>query len=374
MNIHYHSPNPKVINNSKFRPYFNPRNNISENVCLTNYNSPASNMNLHTEQCIKENSKTKITYQLDSQNSASPVKSLRQNQSMLFQNLSPEITFSNRNSNNNITKSNSSNFSRKRRSYINSTRDIINNNINKKNEILDKIRYISNRIDKTINLYKDKNANVNSNNINNINNEQENNNNYSINSYNRKNKYTNRNNSKHFPFNFKYNNSNVLESMRKENARQNELINMKIRNLSQVVNEPTGLYKRMDKETKKRKENYAKLYKQKKFYGDNNLNLKINENNNKNVTYVYDPHASKDLDNDTNANLDESESTAKKKNYQLIKNMKKNIYQRDVKRKNNCKDCFASEKNKHKYNKNISEYIYSIRNSKNKNNHINIII
>ena len=51
MNIHYHSPNPKVINNSKFRPYFNPGNNISENICLTNYNSPTSNMNLHTEQC-----------------------------------------------------------------------------------------------------------------------------------------------------------------------------------------------------------------------------------------------------------------------------------------------------------------------------------
>ena len=61
----------------------------------------------------------------------------------------------------------------------------------------------------------------------------------------------NRNNSKKFPFNFKYNNSNILETMKKENERQSELINMKIRNLSQVVNEPTGLYKRMDKETKK---------------------------------------------------------------------------------------------------------------------------
>ena len=43
---------------------------------------------------------------------------------------------------------------------------------------------------------------------------------------------------------------------------------MKLRNLSQVVNEPINLYKKMDTETKKRK--YDKLYKQRKFY-DNNI-------------------------------------------------------------------------------------------------------
>ena len=101
--------------------------------------------------------------------------------------------------------------------------------------------------------------------------------------------------------------------MKKENDRHNELSNMKLRNLSQVVNEPINLYKKMDTETKKRK--YDKLYKQRKFY-DNNINLK-NVNNNRNATYMYDPC----FQNTENIIANES---AKKKSYQVIKNMKRN--------------------------------------------------
>ena len=338
MNIHCHSPNPKLLsNNFRINNSFNPNNYTSENICLTNYGSPNSNINLDTDNCNKED-KTKITYQLNSKDIISPIKSLRQNQSMLFQ--SPEITFSKSNTNNIIPKSNSSNFSRKKKSCMSDKREVIKNNINKKNELLDKIRYISNRIDKTINLYKDKNINKNQN---------------KYNGYTRKNRYLNRNFLKNFPLNFKYNNSKILESMKKENEKQKELINMKIRNLSQVVNDPANLYKKMDNETRRRKSNYAKLNKQKRFYVDNNINLKMNENNNKNITYVYD------------SNLNENESI-RKNNYQLIKNMKRNIYQRDVTNKNkNIRDGYFSEKNMNKYNKNISEYMYSMRNNKNNN-------
>ena len=106
---------------------------------------------------------------------------------------------------------------------------------------MDKIRYISNKIDKTINLYKDKN----------VNNRPQNN--YNINTYNRKTRYM-RNFPKKFPLNFKY---NILETMKKENERQREIINMRIRNLSQVVNDPINLYRKMDTEGKRRKANYA---------------------------------------------------------------------------------------------------------------------
>ena len=159
MNNHCHSPNPKLIfNNSKGPQFFNHCNEVQENVCLTNYGSPNSNMNLQTEQ--DKDNKSKITYQLSSKNISSPNRTLSQNQSMLFQNLSPpEITFSK--NNNMISKSNSSNFSRKRKPYVNNNREVIKNNISKKNELLEKIRYISNRIDKTINLYKDRNNCIN---------------------------------------------------------------------------------------------------------------------------------------------------------------------------------------------------------------------
>ena len=335
MNNHCHSPNPRLIfHNSKCTQLLNNCNDISDNICLTNYGSPSSHINFHTE-CNKPNNKTKITYQLDSDNSSN--KTLKKNQSMLYQNMSPEITFSNKN--NILSKSNSSTFSIKKNENI-------KNNINKKNELLEKIRYISNRIDKTINLYKDRN--------NGINKPQQN-----TNPYSRKIKYSNRNCSENYPLNFQYNNNTKLDSMKKENDRHNELSNMKLRNLSQVVNEPINLYKKMDTETKKRK--YDKLYKQRKFY-DNNINLK-NVNNNRNATYMYDPC----LQNTENIIANES---AKKKSYQVIKNMKRNIYQRDMNDK--CpKSSYYSERNKHKYNKNISEYIYATRRNKGNNNNYN---
>ena len=290
MSNHCHSPNPKLISsNSKYNPLFNSYKSVSENVCLTNYGSPNLHMNLHTEQCNNQENKSKITYQLSSKNNASPTRTLRQNQSMLFQNISPEITFSNKN--NVITKSNSLNLSRKRKYYMNNNNKNENtakNNINKKNELLDKIRSISKRIDKTINLYKDKNCNINS--------------------YSRKNKYRERNSS-NFPLNFKYN-SKVLESMKRESNRKNQILNDKYRNLSQAAYKPNDSYKKLDSETKKRKANYDKLNKQKKFYVDNNNYFKsCNENNNKNVTYVYDSKAN----NAINENREDSESSVKKR-------------------------------------------------------------
>jgi len=330
MNNHCHSPNPRLIfHNSKCNQLLDHCNDISDNICLTNYGSPSSNINLRTE---KSNNKTKITYQLDSDNSQN--KTLKKNQSVLYQNMSPEITFSNKN--NILTKSNSSTFSIKKKGID----DNIKNNINKKNELLEKIRYISNRIDRTINLYKDRN--------NGINKPQQ-----SMNSYNHNIKYTNRNCSENFPLNFQYNNDTKVDSMKKENERY------KLRNLSQVVNEPINLYKKMNTETKKRK--YDKLYKQRKFY-DNNINLK-NVNNNRNATYMYEPC----LQNTDNILGNES---AKKNSYQIIKNMKRNIFQRDINDK--CpKSSYYSERNKHKYNKNISEYIYATRRNKGNNNNFN---
>ena len=226
------------------------------------------NMNLETE-CDK---KSQITYELNSQNSLSPIPYLKKNQSMLFQNISPEIERTEPSKKyiprhqNILYKSHSTNFGR--RNVPCSNREIIKNNMNKKNELLEKIRYISNRIDKSLNLYKDKNCENHINNNNNRNYSNKFNISKKIdkskinNSNNRNNEYGN------FALNFKYN-SKMLETLKKDNIRQNKLINSKTKNLSQVINEPNNIYNKMDN---KRKMELDKLNKQKKFYVDNNNN------------------------------------------------------------------------------------------------------
>ena len=83
---------------------------------------------------------------------------------------------------------------------------------------------------------------------------------------------------------------------------------------------------------------------------------------------MYEPSSCQNNENRIN-NFRESESPDKNK-YQVIKNMKKNIYQKDINNKGS-RLSYYSERNKHKYNKNISEYMYSTRPNKNNNNNFN---
>ena len=290
-----------------------------------------------------------------------------------------------------LSKCNSMNYSKKNKPFIN--KNMIRNNINKKKELMEKIRYISNKIDETINLYKDKKY-INPNNTNNNEIERKN----YINKYNQ------------LPLNFQYNNSRILENMRKENEKQADLTNLKIKNISQLDNNPINIYKRIcnnnNQESKKIKANYAKLNKQKKFYIDNNINLnKINDNkiNNENTSNYYRDQKRKEnmqqiyrysepfingynhkeenifnrcchcknkkINNKEqityirNNSFDES-INAKKNNYQVIKNLKKNMYEKEFSNgdanKNNYN--YNTEKNKHKRNKSKSQYIYTMRN------------
>ena len=93
MNIECHSPNPKCICNSKYPHSLNHCKCNSECICLSNYYSPSSNINIPTEDCSIRNSKTKVTYEISKKEIFSPLRALKKNQSMLFQNISPDLTF-----------------------------------------------------------------------------------------------------------------------------------------------------------------------------------------------------------------------------------------------------------------------------------------
>ena len=212
---HCLSPNPKCTSNSKCQHRVKRCNCSSGCICLTNYCSPCSNKkNLKIEVEPKKETKQRVTYEIDSKKLFSPIPILKKNQSMLYQNISPEMPLKKTNSlfnireknynenktkanepqknfmsncQNLLSKCNSMNYSRKNKPFIN--KNMIRNNINKKKELMEKIRYISNKIDETINLYKDKKY-INPNNTNNNEIERKN----YINKYNQ------------LPLNFQYNN------------------------------------------------------------------------------------------------------------------------------------------------------------------------
>ena len=418
MIVHCLSPNPKCTSNSKCHHQIKRCNCSSGCICLTNYCSPCSNKkNLKIDVEPKKEIKQRVTYEIDSKENFSPIPPLKKNQSMLYQNISPVIPLKKTNSlfnireknynenkinvketpknfvtnsQNMLSKCNSMNYSRKNKPCIN--KNLIRNNINKKKELMAKIRYISNKIDETINLYKGKKY-INPNN--NENNEMERKS--CINKYNE------------LPLNFQYNNSRILENMRKENEKQTDLMNLKIKNVSQIENNPINIYKRIcnnnNQDSKKIKVNYAKLNKQKKFYIDNNINLnKINDNkiNNEDISNYYRNQKRKEnlqqiyrysepfingynhkqenifnrccpcknkkirINNEQltyirNNSFDESINT-KKNNYFVIKNLKKNMYEKEFSNRDVNRNDYNTEKNRHKRNKSKSQYIYTMRN------------
>ena len=179
MIFHCLSPNSKCISSSKCHCHINHCNCSSECICLTNYCSPCSKeKSLQTNLYNNKNQEKKITYEIDSKEAFSPKQPLRKNQSLLLKNISPEMPLKKTNSlfnirekiynenkndlyetkkygevnkQNILSKCCSMNFVRKKRPCIN--KNWIRNNIDKKNELMEKIKYISNRIDQTINLY-----------------------------------------------------------------------------------------------------------------------------------------------------------------------------------------------------------------------------
>ena len=197
MNIHSHSPNPRLSsNNLSYKHSSNTKNYFSENFCQTNYPPPNQNIYLKTENYNKEDNKARIRYLLNSKNFSNPIKSLGHDQNIIYQNESPELTFFKPNSNYLISKNNSTNFLNKIKTYDDEGENN-RNNYNKKNELFGKIRYLLNRIDKTINLYKDNNINKDRHN--------------KFNNLSLKNKYLNRNslNTSRKNINLKINENNI---------------------------------------------------------------------------------------------------------------------------------------------------------------------
>ena len=382
MLIHCLSPNPKCNFNSKFSHCHHHCNCSSECICLENNNIDTDNYNQNKIE-------GKLTYEIDSKGGLSPAPIIKKNQYMPYQNISPDHSLKKTNSlfnirekiyKENMIKLNDTNLvqnsknvlskckcgriSHKNRSCIN--KNIIRNTLNKKDELLEKIKIISNKIDNTINYYKEKK--------------------YSNNKINNKIKLDD------LSLNFQYNNSKILESMTKENEKQSELTN------------PINIYKKLynkDGESKKIKSNYAKLNKQKKFYIDNSINLiKLNDmkktNKKKDISSYYkipnrqvetekyqisqeeniynNPNNKKMKRINRNNSFDETINKIRTNdNNNIISNyLKKEIYKREIKNKEKNKKNYRTEENQQKNNKNnkYSKYIYTMRNKNEKYDNI----
>ena len=157
MSNHCFTPNSKCITDSKCHHHINHCNCSSECICFTNYYSPNSKYkNVDSELISNIKKERKITYEINS--NLSPNPSLKKNQRIFYQNLSTDIHLKKNNSvfnirdknfkenkinsnpknfvsnsQNLLSKCNSMNYSKKPRPYM--SKNLIRNNINKKNEL-----------------------------------------------------------------------------------------------------------------------------------------------------------------------------------------------------------------------------------------------
>ena len=328
-------------------------NYSSECLCLDN--------NMQTDNYNRKNLEGKLTYQINSNVISNDEHSLRKTNSLF--NIREKIYNKNQirlNENNLVLncKNVLSNYkcgkiSNKKSSCIN--KNIIRKNINKKNELLEKIKLLSNKIENTINLYRE-NKNEND----------------------TKNKINNRMKFNDLSLNFQYNNSKFLESIQNENERQTETI-YPINIFKKIYNEDNP------RESKKIKSNYAKLNKQKKFYIDNSINLNLNKINDKRKAnkkkdssnyyklsnnqeetnkykihigdYAYYKNEKSNNKMNRNNSCDEYINKKSNSNYDLIK---KEIYKREIKNKEKNKKNYRTEENQQKNNKNNKYSKYKI--------------
>ena len=184
-------------------------------------------------------------------------------------NINPE-----QDSNKTIKRFYSNNLDDRRKNCNN--KDYMKNRLNMDNtdKLLQKIRNVSNKLEKTMNLYKEKKFSINKLKGNDDNNDYKTNRcTYNMESYfNRK--YKPDNNS------YKYKDINItrdcdnrfLEKMRMKNEREKKLIKSKLKNISDIICRK-NLMKKMNNLTNKLPDNYKIKMKDKKYSIDNNMNL-----------------------------------------------------------------------------------------------------
>ena len=292
--IECHSPQPKCIPIPICPPIINCCCGCpTKCICFTNCCQEKSNNNIRTENGV-EQCQDQMTYEIDPKTSFSP--NLRESKSQKFtlRNCTPDIRNFNKtnsyfnietdNANENfitnaqtpiddhykyetsrknyeiksplsITRNNSINYTYRKK--LNNNREFIKNKeqMKKKYELLDKIKCISHRIDQTLSLYNNRPENQYTNEISK--------NKFNISSYynkrfnsnenyenNKKNNKKPRNQSRILDemnqIRLQYGNENdFLEKMKKNNEREKQLISMKIKNLSDVINNGNNVYKKI---------------------------------------------------------------------------------------------------------------------------------
>ena len=214
-----------------------------------------------------------------------------------------------------ISRNNSINYTYRKK--FDSNRELIKNksNLNKNHKLLDKIKCISHRLDKTISIYNNKNkGNYNKNRIGSNKNihdyNRRFNSNENIHNFNKSRKNKNNINSYLNEMNqirLKYDKNYILEKMKKNNEREKRMIEIKLKNLSDVINNGNNAYKKItnniiEMEKKNPKNNMPK---QNKYYIDNRININdINKNTvNDNDNQEYEEYEENEENEENEDNL-----------------------------------------------------------------------
>ena len=296
----------KSLSNLTTDNYGKQTNKITYEISANDSSTPISNINscnkyprpLKNSSSYLHKLKSKSNPYLDLRRNNSNENFVCRNQNDIsdasYNYLDNNYKYSNNHSNYNIKKNNTNEFSFLRK---NNDRDIISNRINgKRSDLLDKIKSMSYRINKAIGIYQDKNTESPICN--------DSNNNYNYASYNNggvdpDEKY---NNNKSKPKNsginynkidmlrLNYNKKNkFLEKMKKNSEREKKLIDLKINNLSGVIN-GNNIYNRIGNnltKLKKEKPDYDSIFNDKNQYLNDNDNNIINNNVNINKQNIY---------------------------------------------------------------------------------------
>ena len=233
---------PSLMKYSKTNSYFNIMKNIQKEN-YSSYNSPIPiNINNNIDSNIDSNNKNISLNQINKQN----------------------INIENNNTYNNKYRHQLRNNSNK---TIFPSKYDINNNNNNKRELIDKIKCMSHRLNSAIrnlsdlnkDLIEKQNYKVNSYNNRRINSDDNLTHNKNLNTK----KYKARNSNRYLDELHKINSEydlkdTFLEKMKKKNEREKQIINMKIKNISDIVNKSSNIYNKVSNnllEIKKGNEN-----------------------------------------------------------------------------------------------------------------------
>lgn len=296
----------KSLSNLSTDNYGKSNNKITYEISLNDSSTPLTNINNYNK--YPRSLKNSASYLHKLKSKPNPYLKIRRNNSnedfvcknqndindSSYNYLDNNYEYSNNHSNYNIKKNSTNEFSFLRKK---NDRDNICNRINgKRSDLLDKIKSMSNRINKAIGIYQDKNTespiyNDSKNEYNFVS--------YSNGGVDPNEKYNNdKSKPKNSGINYdkidmlrqNYNKKNkFLEKMKKNSEREKKLIDLKINNLSGVI-KGNNIYNRIGNnlsKLKKEKPDYDTMFNDKNQYLNDNDNNIINSDVNNNKQNIY---------------------------------------------------------------------------------------